>query len=676
MTHDAQWQPVPGDEIKEMLDRTGLGPADRDGVLTEATRVLTRCAAPTWGEAASSAELVVGEVQSGKTMSFTALTALARDNGFPLIVILAGTKNNLREQTLERLKRDLAMTGHGGLPAWAPIDNPGTSSISEVASRIESWKSSKVGVYRRTPATTVAVVLKQTTRLRQATDFLAGLIARCGPFPVLVIDDEGDQAGLNVAWRTDEESPTYRSIKALRAAAPSHSYVLYTATPQALLLLQLTDTVSPRTVTVLRRGTDYVGGHDLFVDHRASFVRTIHDLDDALDPDQISPPESLRQAIATFLIALVVSQVRRDPMPLTMLVHPSASTDLHRIYHRWASDILDSIRRPLESGDAIYVQQLRDGLMKPAYDDLATTGGTLVKGEMMSLDEILEILPDYLNETKVRVVNSRDGREISGSDWLGSPGWIVIGGNKLDRGFTVHNLAITYMPRSPGVGNADTVQQRGRFFGYKRSYLDLLRAWLNPETTKVYESYVRHEAAMRSELEALDSSGTSLRTWRRQFLLASNMSPTRAAVVSLDVSSTLMRPGWAFAQSALYAEHTLVSAQPQDQIGHIKTLSEPDQRDKRAGGPRHRVLTVAWEEIAPLLVDWGAVPAERSFLDAIVYALSSQDEPLDVDVVLMDGADPSTPRTRGPRDGSAKAIAAAGGAGGASTTWTRLRSVS
>ncbi|WP_454299693.1 hypothetical protein [Salana multivorans] len=137
MTHDAQWQPVPGDEIKEMLDRTGLGPADRDGVLTEATRVLTRCAAPTWGEAASSAELVVGEVQSGKTMSFTALTALARDNGFPLIVILAGTKNNLREQTLERLKRDLAMTGHGGLPAWAPIDNPGTSSISEVASRIE-----------------------------------------------------------------------------------------------------------------------------------------------------------------------------------------------------------------------------------------------------------------------------------------------------------------------------------------------------------------------------------------------------------------------------------------------------------------------------------------------------------------------------------------------------------
>lgn len=40
-------------------------------------------------------------------MSFTALSALAKDNGYRLIVYLAGTKKNLVEQTTDRLRKDL-----------------------------------------------------------------------------------------------------------------------------------------------------------------------------------------------------------------------------------------------------------------------------------------------------------------------------------------------------------------------------------------------------------------------------------------------------------------------------------------------------------------------------------------------------------------------------------------
>jgi len=61
--------------------------------------------------------LVVGYVQSGKTMSFTALTALAHDNDYRVVVYLAGTKINLINQTSERLEKDLIqvntkITGH------------------------------------------------------------------------------------------------------------------------------------------------------------------------------------------------------------------------------------------------------------------------------------------------------------------------------------------------------------------------------------------------------------------------------------------------------------------------------------------------------------------------------------------------------------------------------------
>lgn len=644
MTDPPVWQPEPGAESTRMLERTGLDQAARTNLLEEATRILGRCTPPRWDERNATAELVVGEVQSGKTMSFTSVTALARDNGYPLVVILAGTKNNLRAQTFERLQRDLAMAGSGGLPAWSAIENPNERDATDVARRIRNWVDNPA----RNHVTTVVVVLKQTTRLQQAGRFLERVATACGNFPALVIDDEADQAGLNLAWRRDAESPTYRSIKALRAALPSHSYVLYTATPQAPLLLSLADTVSPRTVTVLRRGDGYVGGQDLFSKRRRGFVREIEDIDEALDPGHVAAPASLQAALATFLVALVVSQVRGTPRPLTMLVHPSAATELHRVYERWIEAVLARISAALDSGDAEYIRQLSDSLMLPAYEDLVSTGGTLVDGIQLPLDDVLRLLPDYLAETKVQVINSQDGREIGADDWPRQPGWIVVGGNKLDRGFTVQNLAVTYMPRGPGVRNADTVQQRGRFFGYKRGYVDLLRAWLNPDTAGVYADYVRHETAMRAELEQLDASGTPLREWRRQLLLAQHMNPTRAAVMSLDVTSARLNAGWTLAQDALYTDLVLASAQPQHLIQHARDISEPDPRDRRAGGARNRIASTSWAEAARLLLDWGASTADRERLDALLYTVAALDEKPGVEIVLMDGADTRQPRHRGP----------------------------
>src|SRR5690625_4140667 len=93
------WIPHPGRKLHDLLDRTGLSLHEQARVEEETLRILGRCRAPEWEAEGSSAELVVGAVQSGKTLSFTALIAAARDNGFPLVVVLAGTKTNLRVQT-------------------------------------------------------------------------------------------------------------------------------------------------------------------------------------------------------------------------------------------------------------------------------------------------------------------------------------------------------------------------------------------------------------------------------------------------------------------------------------------------------------------------------------------------------------------------------------------------
>ena len=619
-----------------MLAATGLGKEGIDQVESEALRVLSRCRPPVWEASGGDAELVVGAVQSGKTLSFTALIAAARDNRFPLVVVLAGTKRNLRDQTHSRLVRDLEMQGDGGIPRWIQVKGPDARKAPEQVKALRRWTKQP----QSNNPTLVAVVLKNHRSIGHAREFLESIAAELPDLPVLFVDDEGDQAGLNVASKSSEESSTYREIRRLREASANHTYVLYTATPQAPLLISLEDTLSPRTVTVLEPGLGYLGGRDLFVDGQTGFVREITE-DSVLDPDETAPPLSLERSVATFLLALAVAQHRGTPKPLTMLIHPSSARSLHDAYRDWVNSIIQRIARSLEDGDEVLAEQLTDEVFAEPYRDLASTGGTLADdGTTISLEEIITALrDDLLGYVKVRVVNSEDGHEIAEGEWKQAPGWIVIGGNKLDRGFTVENLAVTYMPRGPGVGNADTIQQRGRFFGYKAAYQDLLRAWMVPQTHKIYAAYVDHEDAMREELLLIDSSGTLLRDWRRSFLLDRTLTPTRKQVIRLAVQSYPIKSGWIFLQTNAFSPGIGASREHTDLLAELRASAVHDPRDLRPDISLRNTLThPSWLDIAEVLSEWGGTPADRETLYSLILTLrlsSSEESP--VDLVFMNG---------------------------------------
>ena len=106
-----------------------------------------------------------------------------------------------------------------------------------------------------------------------------------------------------------------------------------------------------------------------------------------------------------------------------------------------------------------------------------------------------------------------------------------MGGENLGRGFTVNGLTTTYMPRGRGGGVADTIQQRGRFFGYKRDYLGLCRVYLDADVRSDYENYIDHESHVMQVLRELTLSGSSLSKWRRRMLLAQSLRPTRHSVL-------------------------------------------------------------------------------------------------------------------------------------------------
>lgn len=165
--------------------------------------------------------------------------------------------------------------------------------------------------------------------------------------------------------------------------------------------------------------------------------------------------------------------------------------------------------------------------MRQAYEDLQ---GTIP--DLPALPEIMQELPRAIRRTAIWEVNAAGGTTPS-IPWRDSYSHILVGGQAMDRGFTVEGLTVTYMPRGLGEANADTVQQRARFFGYKRSYLGYCRVWLEQDVRDAFAGYVEHEEHMREKLLAHAESGRPLREWKRAFFLDQALRPTRRQVLSV-----------------------------------------------------------------------------------------------------------------------------------------------
>jgi hypothetical protein len=500
----------------------------------EATRVLGRCIDPN-GAVSVSTGLVVGRVQSGKTMSFTALAALSHDNGFGVVIVIAGTKNNLIEQTVSRLELDLGIDENAVGP-WVIFKNPSLKDDSgrRLRETIESWRDPHVSPDRKRVA--LVCVLKHAGRLNDLSSVLRA--AGVQSTSVMIIDDEADQAGLNtyakrnLATGENRMSSNYASIKKLRASLPFHAYVQYTATPQANLLVGLKDELSPNFAEVLTTGADYVGGQVLFGTN-SPYVRLIPDQDlPATRPTAVTEiPPSLVEAFAVFVYGCAYSESVDSVGTRTMMIHPSQSTVPHKKYVTWAGQLLEEWRKSLADDDlSDYIYEFLErgrSVLQATFDDPLPSPRKLK-------------VYDVIRSIQLREVNATPGGK-SKIRWGDSFYWLLVGGAKLDRGFTVEGLSVTYMPRPLGDGNADSVQQRARFFGYKRSYLKYCRIYLDADVKNAFQNYVEHEEAIHAELVA--HRGYPLGDWPRKLMLHPALNPTRSGVIGIDMTEYDLQ-GW------------------------------------------------------------------------------------------------------------------------------------
>ncbi len=497
---------IDGKELAHLRSRysSDVSDDDWDSVVKTAADILSRCPRPDAANG-SSTELAIGKVQSGKTLSYSTLAALAYDNGYGVVIILAGTKIPLLDQTFLRLNSDLV----GNRPTVTQFKNP-TNADSEV---IESVLHTQRHV--------LVVALKRQNRILEVREIFAQ--PSLNSQPVLIIDDEGDEASLNTQFKKKKQSAVYRSILSLRSTLRSHSYVAYTATPQGILLINGIDGLSPDFGTLIYPGSGYCGGSIFFGDRIEEFVRHIP-VDDA-NKGSGTITDSLSSSIAVFIVGATIRHMRGDRDWHSMLIHNSSL----RIEH---SQACESVRQLVSSWKTKLSYQETDPerkallrIFKSAYDDLARTVQAIPSWESLN-----NKLSNEIWQVEVWMVNSLP----TGRDPMSTPirllNNIFVGGNMLGRGLTINGLAVTYITRRAlKETNADTLEQRARWFGYKMRYLDTCRIFLTEELKNNYRELLRHEDDFWEALSRNMRQGIHIRDWPRMFRLDPGMylNPTR-----------------------------------------------------------------------------------------------------------------------------------------------------
>ena len=214
-----------------------------------------------------------------------------------------------------------------------------------------------------------------------------------------------------------------------------------------------------------------------------------------------------------------------------MMVHPSHKTLGHKQYYYWVEQIKNHWHEILQpKSDSSDCLDLLEEFAY-SYKVLQQTVASLPTFETLS-----SRLLHAIRRTELHEVNSTSGRTPS-IPWERQYSHILVGGQAMDRGFTVEGITVTYMPRGTGIGNADTIQQRARFFGYKQNYLGYCRVFLEDRVRAAYRDYVIHEEDVRESLIAHEETGKPLDAWRRAFFLDRSLKPTRDNVLRFGLHS-------------------------------------------------------------------------------------------------------------------------------------------
>lgn len=400
--------------------------------------------------------LVIGRIQSGKTLFFTGLVARFLDHyNDAICIVLAGTKVTLRNQTYDRLCQDLSHESNG------------LNIISDI---------NKVDYSRKN----VVVLVKHYSPIQVISDYLAKYANRS----ILVIDDESDQHSLNnfnhknIQTGLEEVTTTNKAIlELIYNTGFNTKYVQITATPQAHFLTSFLDAMRPDFVASLPVHSNYFGNRSLF-DGKHEILRIIDGNND------------LNDFVEFFIIYLYnYSRMNKDGF-----IKDNYSCFIHVNHLVTENDLLYNLvveawRLIVESLNGVNSLYFHSGVVKNYFAWLRSN---------------LNLLEDALDSFVIQRVYDKYDADIDWKDFYSKTKFFcLIGGNKLERGFTIEGLISSYFTRlSKGDVNLDNFEQRCRFFGNRLDIVSYINVTTTPSIIELLNDYYVNEERVFSEIEA------------------------------------------------------------------------------------------------------------------------------------------------------------------------------
>ena len=503
--------------------------------------------------------MVVGQIQSGKTSNYTGLICRAVDAGYHLVIVLAGMHNSLRSQTQLRLdegflgfdtqRRQMASASDGFAAAALGVGRligeeritAASLTTSEEQGDFGIRKARGVGI-RPGDYPVLLVVKKNSAILKNFREWLLNISGRGDPplvrdFPVLIIDDEADNASINTKASEDDPTKVNEAIRRLLSCFDRRAYVGYTATPYANIYIDPTaeheelgpDLFPASFIEYLRPPTNYFGPSRLFGSEISNaarpLFRRIRD-EEAWIPNHHKNghvpgplPDSVRIAIYVFVLARAARIARGEPRAHnSMLIHVTRFTSVQARVHSQVEEELELLKSRIKFGDGDALS-IRTELMKVWHEDFVPTTEEMAEADSpcVAWEEIDRLLTEAVDPIVVKTINGTAADILDYFEHRASGlNTIVIGGDKLSRGLTLEGLTVSYYLRASRA--FDTLLQMGRWFGFRPGYEDLCRLWTSEtlwnaygEVTLANEELIREFEEMAARQQTPSDYGLKVR---------------------------------------------------------------------------------------------------------------------------------------------------------------------
>lgn len=464
--------------------------------------------------------LVMGYVQSGKTANYISLINKAADVGYKLIILIAGIHNNLREQTQKRINE--GFIGFDNLDkiyeGVGEVDNSRTpGSLTSTLNDFKKSNLQSLGINPKDYKEPIILVIKKNySTLNNILSWLKGTTTeeKLSSYPLLIIDDEADNASINTSKNQTEATKINKQIREMLNLFDRRCYVGFTATPFANIFINPEDddesigeNLFPEDfIIALEAPSNYVGASEIFLDKETHILKEIDDNEECLpvkhkDYTIEVLPRSLYSSIYLFLLSGAIKRLRKvKNSHHSMLINVSFRINIQEQIKNILVDEVLSIFSILKYNHKKKLKEiLNNDTLNNIYDIWKEEYS---ENDNFTFNEILAEIVNYEYQTKVVVINSNN-EPLRYDDYKDTGlNVIAIGGYSLSRGFTLEGLTVSYFLRNTQM--YDTLLQMGRWFGYRDGYVDLCRIYMKNDAAEWYKYIAGVVEELKEELKIME----------------------------------------------------------------------------------------------------------------------------------------------------------------------------